>query len=58
MFKGNRQTLVETSVDSTTSFQRLIDNVEFVGKKRGSLSIADGGTKLVYTRLGALLIIR
>ena len=58
VFKGNRQTLVETSVDSTTSFQRLIDNVEFVGKKRGSLSIADGGTKLVYTRLGALLIIR
>ena len=57
-FKGDSQTLIKTATDSTTAFQRLIDNVEFVGKKRGLLTIEAGGTELVYSVPGALLIIR
>ena len=37
-FKGDSQTLIKTATDSTTAFQRLIDNVEFVGKKRGEFT--------------------
>ena len=56
-FKGNRQTLVETATDSTAALQKLVDNVEFVGK-RGLLSVADGGTKLVFEVPGVFIILR
>ncbi|MBQ3289666.1 MAG: hypothetical protein IJH50_09685 [Kiritimatiellae bacterium] len=57
-FKGDRQTLVKTATDSTAAFQKLIGNINFVGRKRGLLTIEAGGTELVYSVPGALLIIR
>ena len=39
-------------MDSTESLQRLVDNVEFVNVARyGTVTIEDGGTKLVYNGL-------
>ena len=58
-FKDKCQTLVKTAVDSTAAFQRLINNVEFVGRgSKGMLSIEAGGTELVYSVSGLRFIVR
>ena len=48
---GRRQTLLTCATDSTTSLQRLADNLTFVNtpaRKRGQMFVEDNGTKLVY----------
>ena len=59
--KGRKQTLLACATDSTESLQRLVDNVEFVNAARyGTVTIEDGGTRLVYNGLagGTSLILR
>ena len=60
---GRKQTLIACATDSTESLQRLVDNVELVdlpNRGRGTVSIEDGGTKLVYRSVGggAMVIVR
>ena len=52
---GRRQTLLTCAADSTTSLQRLADNLTFVNtpaRKRGQVFVEDNGTKLVYKGAG------
>ena len=59
--KGRKQTLLSCAADSTESLQRLVDNVEFVNAARhGTVTIEDGGTRLVYNGLSGrtMLIVR
>ena len=52
---GRRQTLLTCATDSTTSLQRLADNLTFVNtpaRKRGQMFVEDNGTKLVYKGIG------
>ena len=53
-FKGNRQTLIKTAMDSTAAFQKLADNV----KGKGKVTIEDGGREFVYWKDGGVLILR
>ena len=60
---GIKQTLISCATDSTTSFQRLMDNVEIVNtqnRRRGTVSIEGNGTALVYRSSGGgtLIIMR
>ena len=57
--RGRKQTLLSCATDSTESLQRLVDNVEFVNVTRhGTVTVEDGGTKLVYTgRAGRTIVI-
>ena len=53
--RGRRQTLLTCAADSTTSLQRLADNLTFVNtpaRKRGQVFVEDNGTKLVYKGIG------
>jgi hypothetical protein len=53
--RGRRQTLLTCVADSTTSLQRLADNLTFVNtpaRKRGQVFVEDNGTKLVYKGTG------
>ena len=59
--RGRRQTLISCATDSTASFQRLIDNVEFVNTPHhGTVTVEDGGTRLVYNGIsgGTMVIVR
>ena len=59
--KGRKQTLISCATASTESLQRLVDNVEFVNAARyGTVTIEDGGTRLVYNGLSGrtMLIVR
>ena len=59
--KGRKQTLLSCATASAESLQRLVDNVEFVNASRyGTVTIEDGGTRLVYNGLagGTSLILR
>ena len=52
---GRRQTLLTCAADSTTSLQRLADNLTFVNtpaRKRGQVFAADNGPKLAYKGTG------
>ena len=59
--RGRKQTLLACATDSTESLQRLVDNVEFVNAARyGTVTIEDGGTRLVYNGLSGrtMVIVR
>ena len=59
--KGRKLTLLSCATDSTESLQRLVDNVEFVNAPRhGTVTIEDGGTRLVYNGLsgGTVIVVR
>ena len=52
---GRKQTLLTCATDSTAALESLAANVEFVNtpvRKRGTVSVEDNGTKLVYKSIG------
>ena len=56
-----RLTLIETSKDSTAALQELVDNSTFLSGNPGTLTIENGGKRLVYTspkRRGLVLLFR
>ena len=60
---GRKQTLLSCATDSTASLQSLVDNLEFVNtpaRRRGTVTIEENGTKLVYksTGGGTVIVIR
>ena len=57
---GRKQTLLACATDSTASLQRLVDNLEFVNtpsRSRGTVTIEDNGTRLVYKSIGGGTVI-